>query len=410
MKMAQLSDIDLQTLRTELESGIRLSSPIYCPHTIWKLMQSCWKSNPDTRPSFKQLKTSLWQDMYFPKTSDNIKEEDTIYQAILGDTSMKMKYNAICHNNTVYLDMKKQSSPDVTDALDTNSSRFVQDGSADQTPKKETPKRNTMAVYVKEEEMPINSNDGVETIEFQDLTNQCTNNTYLSPNVILRRSINHERKLESSYPDVVEDILMEHAQNTQDGSGELSMLIKYNTLPHKKENKQNSNITHQDGNLKYATTSKSYETIFNEAKYQTCHKLNHPNSNTTGNINKAFGSMSNFRCPSKRKFDITDDEAKNNETAVDMNYSSGHIDKGEFIWKEGEDRNGLDEDQVYNLNRKRIRSCDTPSTQYTGVDLDDGSAVLLDSKYHQTKLLNRMKSLEEVEENAFIEFDVTGFA
>ena len=170
-------------------------------------------------------------------------------------------------------------------------------------------------------------------------------------------------------------------------------------------NKQNSNITHQDGNLKYETTSKSYETIFNEAKDQTYHKMNHPNSNATGNINKVFGSMSNFRCPSKRQVDITDDDVKNNETARNINYPSRHTDNGEFIWKEGEDRNGLDEDQVYNLNRKRIRSCDTPSTQYTGVDLEDGSAILLDSKYHQTKLLSRMKSLEEVEENAFIEFD-----
>ena len=76
------------------------------------LMHSCWKSDPNSRPSFSQLQSSLWQDIYFPKSLDNdndLKEEETIYRDILGDTSMRIKYNAICHcNNTAYLKMKKQ--------------------------------------------------------------------------------------------------------------------------------------------------------------------------------------------------------------------------------------------------------------------------------------------------------------
>ena len=267
MEIIQLSDIDLQTLRTELESGIRLSSPIFCPHNIWKLMQSCWKSNPDTRPSFKQLKASLWQDIHFPKISDNVKEEDTIYQAILGDTSMKKKFNAICKNNTAYLQIKNQSSSDDTEGLGMSAGGFVHNGTNETATGKEIPKRHTVKVSGKEEEINVNPNDEIQTTELHDLSNQCTNDTYLTPIVSHCQAMKNERRRsESSYPDVVEENLMVHAQNIQVESGELSMLIKYNTLPHTNENKQKSSLTQQDVNPKYEATSRSYETIFSESK------------------------------------------------------------------------------------------------------------------------------------------------
>ena len=63
----------------------------------------------------------------------------------------------------------------------------------------------------------------------------------------------------------------------------------------------------------------------------------------------------NLRCPSKSHVDISGDGISSQETKVDMNYPSEHTDNGGFIWKEGEDRDGLDEAQVYNLNRKNYQ-------------------------------------------------------
>ena len=106
---------------------------------------------------------------------------------------------------------------------------------------------------------------------------------------------------------------------------------------------------------------------------------------------------------------MTNNDINRKETKVTINNWSRNNEDNEIIWKEGGDRNETGDTKVYNLlSRQRIRSstCDTPSTQYTGVDLDDRDA---ESKYHQTKLLNRMKSLDEVEENAFIEYDGNGF-
>ena len=70
---------------------------------------SCWRSDPNARPSFGQLKLSLYQDHHFPKvldTSENDNLDDHVrkkYKVTLEDSSMRTKYTEICQQNIDYL-------------------------------------------------------------------------------------------------------------------------------------------------------------------------------------------------------------------------------------------------------------------------------------------------------------------
>ena len=92
-----------------MESGIRLTQPIGCPANVWSLMMSCWRSDPNARPSFGRLKISLYQDHHFPKvleTPENDNLDDHVrkkYKVILEDSSMRTKYKDICRQNIDYL-------------------------------------------------------------------------------------------------------------------------------------------------------------------------------------------------------------------------------------------------------------------------------------------------------------------
>ena len=93
-----------------MESGIRLSQPDACPASVWNSVKSCWKDNPKSRPSFQQLKNSLYQNEHFPKVLDKSRNDNVdievqkAYTGILeDDLSMRTKYNDICERNKRYL-------------------------------------------------------------------------------------------------------------------------------------------------------------------------------------------------------------------------------------------------------------------------------------------------------------------
>ena len=109
------SDIDVPTLRMELNSGMRLARPLYCPHDVWDLIQNCWFADPEERPSFRTLKLLLYQNSHYPKNmkdqdqineSENAFDTGTIYKNIVADKTMLDQYKTICQHNRNYLELR----------------------------------------------------------------------------------------------------------------------------------------------------------------------------------------------------------------------------------------------------------------------------------------------------------------
>ncbi|KAF8374437.1 hypothetical protein PRIPAC_80866 [Pristionchus pacificus] len=53
------SQLSNHSVRSFLESGGRLSQPLYCPDNVYELLLSCWRISPLDRPSFSSLHHSL---------------------------------------------------------------------------------------------------------------------------------------------------------------------------------------------------------------------------------------------------------------------------------------------------------------------------------------------------------------
>ena len=99
----------------ELIEGMRLPRPHLCPLEVWTSIEKCWNSDPDERPSFKELKTFLYQQ--YSSQQDSNKETKpansgvqtpsdhckTCYIGLMNNQSMLTQYNAICEYNLNYL-------------------------------------------------------------------------------------------------------------------------------------------------------------------------------------------------------------------------------------------------------------------------------------------------------------------
>lgn len=44
-----------------LQQGLRCGKPTYVDHETFEIMKSCWENDPNMRPSFSMLKTTLAQ-------------------------------------------------------------------------------------------------------------------------------------------------------------------------------------------------------------------------------------------------------------------------------------------------------------------------------------------------------------
>ena len=53
----------LTDVMTKVTGGYRMDAPDNCPAPIYKIMQDCWKINPDHRPSFETILLSLLKDV-----------------------------------------------------------------------------------------------------------------------------------------------------------------------------------------------------------------------------------------------------------------------------------------------------------------------------------------------------------
>ena len=104
----------------ELIEGMRLPRPHLCPLEVWASIEKCWNSDPDERPSFKELKLFLYQQYSsqeysnketepandgFETPSDHFK---TCYAGLMNNQSMLTQYNAICEYNLNYLSVLEE--------------------------------------------------------------------------------------------------------------------------------------------------------------------------------------------------------------------------------------------------------------------------------------------------------------
>ena len=111
---------------SDLNGGMRLPRPHLCPLEVWNLIEKCWCSDPDERPSFKELKTFLYQQ-YLIQTEKNKASAEaddknktpstnyqTCYEGMLNNQTMQNQFNAICEYNLNYLSVleeKEMGSP-----------------------------------------------------------------------------------------------------------------------------------------------------------------------------------------------------------------------------------------------------------------------------------------------------------
>ncbi|CAL8351203.1 unnamed protein product [Merluccius merluccius] len=58
--MTPYTSMTNQQTREEVERGYRMPAPFDCPSEVYKLMESCWQTEPRNRPTFKTLKDELF--------------------------------------------------------------------------------------------------------------------------------------------------------------------------------------------------------------------------------------------------------------------------------------------------------------------------------------------------------------
>ena len=99
---------------------MRLPRPHLCPLEIWNLIEKCWYSDPDERPSFKELKTFLHHQysIQIKKNKAREKADDknktpstnyqTCYEGMLNNQTMQNQFNAICEYNLNYLSVLEE--------------------------------------------------------------------------------------------------------------------------------------------------------------------------------------------------------------------------------------------------------------------------------------------------------------
>ncbi|KAK2573427.1 Fibroblast growth factor receptor [Acropora cervicornis] len=75
-------NMEVLELIDKLESGYRMEKPDLVPDDVYALMLSCWDEDPNKRPTFVQLKTSLSQMAKKKQGSINLKAINWVYSEL----------------------------------------------------------------------------------------------------------------------------------------------------------------------------------------------------------------------------------------------------------------------------------------------------------------------------------------
>ena len=94
--------IDYQDLINELQLGIRLPTPEYCPTSIALLIQACFNEDPNERPTFSQLKKTISESY----SSLKRRTEEVVPNGM--ENQLNVRYADVQMENR-YLMMKKEN-------------------------------------------------------------------------------------------------------------------------------------------------------------------------------------------------------------------------------------------------------------------------------------------------------------
>ena len=121
--------MDSDTFALNLIGGMRLPRPLLCPLDIWNVIDKCWNSDPDERPSFKELKSFLLEQYSLQNKKDKAREDSdgstelttvssnkTCYETLLDNQSNVTQFNAICELNLNYLSALEEKEMGLSEA------------------------------------------------------------------------------------------------------------------------------------------------------------------------------------------------------------------------------------------------------------------------------------------------------
>ena len=377
-------------------------------------MHSCWKTDPDSRPSFKQLKLLLYQDKLFPKPPQEGCESDehhSVYSDVLGDTSMREKYKTICKENRGYLDLEIPSSSKKSH-IEFSSKKSQQEGLNDVS--KEQREFGDSASELNKDAIAIIHHDNKRgpcvSLHQNRRIFHTTNGTRIElgngkSDIGLKHKSFHDKGGIHSLPEVTEEeVELQTNINSKNEGKDISMRVRYLTprkilgksLTNTEQNKTCSPLPITTKILTLEGVTKKMDikspTLVDSMDY---------NSDTT-----ELSTLDNFKHSLQHPMKIQGIELQ--ESIHDFRYadeenklSDEDDENGRFIWKRDEEKNKELQDMDY-YDKLRLRDrTDSQSTQYTGLNMSDTTFSYVETTCQNSKMLGRIESLTEVEEDPF---------
>ncbi|KAK4337127.1 hypothetical protein RND71_043886 [Anisodus tanguticus] len=78
--MSPYPGVELVDVYHMLESGYRMECPVGCPNEVYELMKECWQWDPNSRPTFKEIKESLEFIFNGIEIIEEIEKESAVFE------------------------------------------------------------------------------------------------------------------------------------------------------------------------------------------------------------------------------------------------------------------------------------------------------------------------------------------